>query len=52
MVLLSAFALLAGAGTALSPCVLPVLPALLFPPAPVLPARAFPPAPVLPALPK
>jgi Zn-dependent protease with chaperone function len=29
MVLLSAFALLAGAGTALSPCVLPVLPALL-----------------------
>jgi cytochrome c biogenesis protein CcdA/thiol-disulfide isomerase/thioredoxin len=29
MVLLSAFALLAGAGTALSPCVLPVLPAIL-----------------------
>src|SRR3954454_11474685 len=29
MVLLLAFALLAGAGTALSPCVLPVLPALL-----------------------
>src|ERR1700680_4230951 len=29
MVLLIAFAVLAGAGTALSPCVLPVLPALL-----------------------
>ena len=29
MVVLVAFALLAGAGTALSPCVLPVLPALL-----------------------
>ena len=29
MVLLLGFALLAGAGTALSPCVLPVLPALL-----------------------
>jgi cytochrome c biogenesis protein CcdA len=29
MLLLIAFALLAGAGTALSPCVLPVLPALL-----------------------
>src|SRR5712691_8507236 len=29
MILLVGFALLAGAGTALSPCVLPVLPALL-----------------------
>ena len=29
MVLLLGFALIAGAGTALSPCVLPVLPALL-----------------------
>ena len=29
MVLLMLFALLAGAGTALSPCVLPILPAIL-----------------------
>src|SRR5690606_35610851 len=29
MLLLAAFALLAGAGTALSPCVLPILPAVL-----------------------
>src|SRR6202789_4046628 len=31
MIILLGFALLAGAGTALSPCVLPVLPALLSP---------------------